>query len=67
MKLMAVSLVLDIKSSFEIFIPDSTQNFILDCTNLEGRRVFEEKWKEIDKTYLQTYFGVVILAGVFKS
>lgn len=64
---MAVSLVQDIKSSFELFIPDSIQNIILNCTNLEGRCVFGEKWKEMDQTHLQAYFGVLILAGVFRS
>lgn len=57
----------DIKSSFELFISDSVQKIILDYTNREGRRVFEERWKEIDQTGLQAYFGVLILAGVFRS
>lgn len=33
---MAVTHTQDIKSSFELFIPDSIQEIILDCTNLEG-------------------------------
>ncbi|GLD56432.1 piggyBac transposable element-derived protein 4-like protein [Lates japonicus] len=36
-------------------------------TNLEGRRVFGEKWKELDKTHLDAYLGLLILAGVYKS
>lgn len=63
----AVSHVQDIKSSFELFFTDSIQNIILDLTNLEGRRVFREKWKEMDQTHLHAYFGVLILAGVFRS
>eukprot|EP00066_Takifugu_rubripes_P029496 XP_011618762.1 PREDICTED: piggyBac transposable element-derived protein 4-like [Takifugu rubripes] len=64
---MAVTHTQDIKSSFELFIPDSIQEIILDCTNLEGRRVFGERWKEMDQTQLHAYFGVLILAGVFRS
>eukprot|EP00066_Takifugu_rubripes_P014261 XP_011603527.1 PREDICTED: piggyBac transposable element-derived protein 4-like [Takifugu rubripes] len=64
---MAVTHTQDIKSSFELFIPDSIQEIILDCTNLEGRRVFGERWKELDQTQLHAYFGVLILAGVFRS
>lgn len=64
---MAVTRVQDIKSSFELFIPDSIQKIILDGTNLEGTRVFGERWKEIDQTHLQADFGALILAGVFRS
>ncbi|XP_034040753.1 piggyBac transposable element-derived protein 5-like [Thalassophryne amazonica] len=64
---MAVTHTQDIKSSFELFIPDSIQKIILDCTNLEGRCVFGERWKEMGQTHLHAYFGVLILAGVFRS
>ncbi|XP_067088064.1 piggyBac transposable element-derived protein 4-like [Osmerus mordax] len=64
---MAVTHVQDTKSAFELFITDSIQKIILDSTNLEGRRVFGERWKEMDQTHLHAYFGVLILAGVFKS
>ena len=39
---MAVTCVRDIKSSFDLFIPDSIQKMILDCTNLE-EGVFSER------------------------
>ena len=64
---MAVSHVQDIKSAFELFIPDSIQKIILDCSNAEGRRVFQERWNDMDQTHLEAYFGVLILAGVFRS
>ncbi|KAL3969261.1 leucine-rich repeat-containing G protein-coupled receptor 6 [Sarotherodon galilaeus] len=64
---LAVTHVQDIKSSFDLFIPDSIQKIILDCSNLEGRHVFGERWKEMDQIDLQPYFGVLILAGVFRS
>ena len=57
----------DIKSSIELLIPDTIQKIILDCTNLEVRCVFGERWKEMDQTHLHIYFGVIFLAGVFKS
>ena len=41
----AVGHVQDIKSSFELLIPDSVQNIILDMTNLEWRRVFGDQWR----------------------
>jgi hypothetical protein len=64
---MVVTHVQDIKSSFELFIPDTIQKIILDCTNLEGRCVFGERWKEMDQANLHAYFEVLILSGVFRS
>ncbi|XP_076608401.1 LOW QUALITY PROTEIN: uncharacterized protein LOC143333911 [Chaetodon auriga] len=64
---MAVTRVRDIKSAFELVMPNSIQKIILEMTNLEGRRVFGEEWKELDKTHLDAYFGLLILAGVYKS
>ena len=64
---MAVTRVTDIKSAFELVIPNSIQKIILEMTNLEGRRVFGEEWKELDKTHLHAYLGLLILAGVYKS
>ena len=64
---MAVTRVTDIKSAFELVMPNSIQKIILEMTNLEGRRVFGEKWKELDKTHLDAYLGLLILAGVYKS
>jgi hypothetical protein len=31
------------------------------------RCVFGERWKEMDQTHFHAYFGVLILAGVFRS
>jgi hypothetical protein len=44
---MVVTHVQDIKSSFELFIPDTIQKIILDYSNLEGRRVFGERWTKL--------------------
>lgn len=40
---------------------------VLDMTNLEGRRVYGEEWKELDEMHLHVYLGLLILAGVYKS
>ncbi|KAJ8415108.1 hypothetical protein AAFF_G00008060 [Aldrovandia affinis] len=63
----AVTRVHDIKSAFELFIPQSVERIILDNTNLEGRRVYGANWKELDGTHLHAYMGVLILAGVYRS
>ncbi|KAJ8402480.1 hypothetical protein AAFF_G00365630 [Aldrovandia affinis] len=38
----AISRVQDIKSAFELFIPESIQKILIDMTNMEGRRVFKD-------------------------
>ena len=60
---LAVSHAQDIKSSFDLFMPSPIKRIILDCTNLEGSKVFGERWKVMDETVLDAYFGVLILAG----
>lgn len=52
-------------SAFELLMPNSIQKIILEMTNLKGRRVLGEKWKELDK--MHAYLGVLILARVYKS
>jgi hypothetical protein len=38
----------------------------MNMTNLEGRRVYKDNWKEVDQTDGQEYLGFLILAGVFR-
>ncbi|XP_048853943.1 piggyBac transposable element-derived protein 4-like [Brienomyrus brachyistius] len=64
---MAVSRVHDIRSAFELFISDSIQQVVLNMTNLEGKRIISKKWKEVDNTEMFAYYGILILAGVYKS
>uniref|UniRef100_A0A3Q3J2G5 PiggyBac transposable element-derived protein domain-containing protein n=1 Tax=Monopterus albus TaxID=43700 RepID=A0A3Q3J2G5_MONAL len=64
---MSVTHVQDIRSAFDLLMPDSILQIILDCTNLEGRRVYGEKWKVMDNILLYAYLGLLYLAGVFKS
>ncbi|XP_063049276.1 piggyBac transposable element-derived protein 4-like [Engraulis encrasicolus] len=61
----AVSRAQDIKSAFEFVRP--IQNILLEMTNMEGRRVFGDSWTEMDKTQLDAYMGVLLLAGVYRS
>ncbi|CAJ1086606.1 piggyBac transposable element-derived protein 4-like [Xyrichtys novacula] len=63
----ATSRVDDIKSSFQLFLPESIEGIILDMTNLEGKRVFGDAWRELDLVDLQAYIGLLILAGVYRS
>ncbi|XP_051982284.1 piggyBac transposable element-derived protein 4-like [Xyrauchen texanus] len=63
----AVSHVQDIKSAFDLFITPSIEKDVLEMTNLEGRRVYGEGWKDFDVTDLQAYIELLILAGVYKS
>ncbi|XP_048853945.1 piggyBac transposable element-derived protein 4-like isoform X2 [Brienomyrus brachyistius] len=64
---MAVSRVHDIRSAFELFLPDSIQKIVRKMTNIEGKRIFRKQWKEVDDTEMLAYYGILILAGVFKS
>ena len=63
----AVSRVQDIKSAFELFITPSIKKDILEMINLEGRRVYGDRWTDLDVTHLRAYIGLLILAGEYKS
>ncbi|CAM4571666.1 unnamed protein product [Leuciscus chuanchicus] len=63
----ACSRVDNIRSAFELFFPEETQKTLIDMTNLEGKRVYGESWKEVDWVDLQAYIGLLLLAGVYRS
>ena len=63
----AVTRVSDIKTCFDLFLPLSLKKVIIAMTNLEGKKVHGNKWKDIDETYLVAYSGVLLLAGVYRS
>ncbi|KAG7470514.1 hypothetical protein MATL_G00114660 [Megalops atlanticus] len=63
----ATSRVDDIKSSFQLFLPESIEGIILDMTNLEGRRVFGDTWSALDQVDLQAYVGLLLLPGLYRS
>ena len=56
----ATSGVDDIKSSFQLFLPESIVRIILEMTNLEGRRVYVDTWKVLDQEDLTAYMGLLI-------
>ena len=63
----AVTRVDEIQSAFQLFISPPIERIILELTSLQGRRVFQEKWKPLDQTDLHAYIGVLLLAGVYRS
>lgn len=63
----AVTRVSDIKTCFELFMPLSLKRVIIAMTNLEGKKVHGDKWKDIDEEFLDAYIGVLLLAGVYRS
>uniref|UniRef100_A0A8C6M6Z2 PiggyBac transposable element-derived protein domain-containing protein n=1 Tax=Nothobranchius furzeri TaxID=105023 RepID=A0A8C6M6Z2_NOTFU len=63
----AISHTEDIKSSFGLFITPSIENIVVGTTNLEGKRVYGDSWKDLDVVDLEAYIGLLILAGVSES
>ncbi|XP_016384135.1 uncharacterized protein LOC107720816 [Sinocyclocheilus rhinocerous] len=57
----------DIRSTFELFFPDNIKQILIEMTNLEGKCVFGDTWKNLDWTELQAFLGLLILAGVYRS
>ena len=53
--------------AFKLFIPPPIENIILDNSNAEGKRVFGNKWTNLDDIDLDAYVGLLLLAGVYKS
>ncbi|XP_056108635.1 piggyBac transposable element-derived protein 4-like [Rhinichthys klamathensis goyatoka] len=63
----AISRIDDIQSCFNLFVTEPIENIVISMTNLEGRRVFKDKWKTVDSTDIQAYMGLLIMAGVYRS
>ncbi|XP_068435159.1 piggyBac transposable element-derived protein 4-like [Clinocottus analis] len=63
----AVTRVSDIRTCFELFMPSSLKRVIIAMTNLEGKKVYGDKWKDIDEVYLDAYLGVLLISGVYRS
>lgn len=63
----AVSRASDINSCFQLFIPFQLKKIIMNMTNLEGKKVFGDLWKDIDEECLDAYIGLHLLAGVYRS
>ncbi|KRZ04043.1 hypothetical protein T11_10574 [Trichinella zimbabwensis] len=45
---------------------DVSYNIVLQMTNLEGKRLYKDDWKQIDETEFHAYICLLILAGVYK-
>ena len=56
----ATSRVDDINSNFQLLLPDSIERIIVEMTNLEGKCVFGDTWREIDLVDLHAYIGLLI-------
>lgn len=63
----ACSHVEDIKSAFLLFFPMSIQKILIEMTNLEGKRVYGDGWNDVDWTEIEAFFGLMLLAGVYRS
>lgn len=63
----AISMVTNIKSSFDLFLTINLKNIIIEMTNIKGSELFGNNWKAVDIIELEAYLGLQILAGVYKS
>ncbi|RXN33140.1 piggyBac transposable element-derived 4-like protein [Labeo rohita] len=54
----------DIKSTFELFFTEEIQKIVLEMSNVEGRQVFADEWKDLS---LADHVGLLILSGVYRS
>ncbi|XP_030270458.1 piggyBac transposable element-derived protein 4-like [Sparus aurata] len=63
----AVANAQDIVSTFLMFLTPAIEKVVLDMTNLEGFRKYGENWKDMSRTDLRAYIGLLILAGVYRS
>ncbi|KRZ02803.1 hypothetical protein T11_16299 [Trichinella zimbabwensis] len=46
---------------------DVSYQIVLQMTNLDGKRLYKDDWKQIDETEFHAYINLLILAGVYKS
>lgn len=54
-------------SAFELFITPEITNIIVKMTNIEGKRILGNNWKNIDDTDMKAFFGLLLLIGVHRS
>jgi hypothetical protein len=53
--------------TLQLFLTPRMTGIILQMSNKEGERVYREDWKEICAVELKAYFGILFLAGVYRS
>ena len=63
----AVSMIDDIRSSFQVIMNNNLSDIVLKMTNIEGRRVYGDNWENLDAVTLEAYIGILLLAGVYRS
>lgn len=56
-----------ISETLRLFITRRISSTIMNMSNKEGQRVFGESWIHINDAELDAYFGLLYLAGVFRS
>lgn len=53
-------------SSFLLVI-EPIEKIVVDMTNLYGKQRYREKWQNVDVTTMRAYYGLLLLAGVYRS
>lgn len=55
------------RSCFDLFLTESIATIVVNMSNLEGKRIYKDDWKEITQTDTRAYMGLLILSGVYRS
>ena len=63
----AASRISDEISAFQLLLSKDIEEVIICNTNLEGQRIYAEKWNPVDIVELEAYLGLILLSGVSKS
>lgn len=53
--------------AFSCFFTSEIMDIILQSTNEEGIRIYADSWHPVDRTELEAYLGLILLAGVYKA
>ena len=56
-----------VSDAFELFLSPRIADIILQMSNKEGQRVFGDQWKHLTQVELNAYFGLLFIAGIFRS
>jgi len=56
-----------ITDTFELFLTPRIVDIILNMSNQEGQRLYNDSWIDITEVELKAYFGLLFLAGVYRS
>lgn len=63
----ALRRIRDIQSCMDLFVTEDIIQLVLGYTNLHGRRIHGDGWGGITMAELRAFFGLLILAGVYRS